>query len=299
MGAGVLLIAVPNASAVQDAPIDRDLAAFVLAYRDRMPRTENSGAYHWDEDSEDDVATMIAAFRRANRGTRPDRLRATAELREFGYNLEWVRDTVSDRRYLVASEQEPCARCWGLYILRYEGEPAEANVAVEVPHPFHDTFSEELGVELFRAVDAKMFAMAGTHRYANGREDPVADMARSYTSLFHKIHTNFTTEDTHVVQVHGFSARPDYPEAVLSNGTAEPGPAQEELAGLMNAAGISTDLFDGSNYPDLGATINPQGRHTNGKGGTFYHLETVYPVRSDAGRRLAVIAAFAGALHSD
>lgn len=293
-----ILVVVPfgqvSAYAVaREEPTRRDLAAFVLSYRDRMPREENTNAYRWGPESEGEVAKIIAALKLANRGKADSRRQAAIELKDFGYTLEWVEDTVTYRRFMVASEAEPCQRCWGLYILRYDSSSAPESVAVEVPHPFHDEFSPELGMELFRATDAKMFAMAGTHRYANGYKSKVSDMARSYKSVFHKVHTNFTTSRTHVVQVHGFTERPDYPNVVLSNGTSQPHAWLQTVASKLRASGVAAGVFDGQNYRDLGATVNPQGRHTNKKGGLFYHVESVYSLRSNPVKRLDLTNALA------
>ncbi len=205
----------------------------------------------------------------------------------------------------AAAEQTPCQRCWGLYILRYDTSSPAVNVAVEVPHPFSDESSEEIGIRAFLELDAKMFAMAGAHRNSNTATRPgypnsrVSDMARSYESLFHKVHTNFTTRApnaTHVLQVHGFEARPGYPEVVLSDGSAQPHARLRSFAAQLDLSGFTVGVYDGQQYPAFGATRNPQARHTRNKGGFFYHLEAVHAVRSNPQKYDAIISALAQTL---
>jgi hypothetical protein len=287
-------------AAAEVAPPTVDLAAFVLDYRDGMPRGENTNAYRWNSESPAEITKIIAAMRLANKGEEGTRAEAELALRQYGYNLDRVRDSATSRNYLVISERTPCQRCWGLYILRYDSSSAAVNVAVEVPHPFSDESSEEIGIRAFLELDAKMFAMAGAHRNSSTTTRPgypnsrVSDMARSYESLFHKVHTNFTTKApnaTHVLQVHGFEARPDYPEVVLSDGSAQPHPRLHLFAAALKSGGITTGVYDGQHYPAFGATVNPQAKHTRKKGGFFYHLESVHAVRNDPQKYAAVISA--------
>ncbi|GIE36756.1 hypothetical protein Ait01nite_098010 [Actinoplanes italicus] len=281
-------------------PPEVNLVDLVLSYRNGMPREENTNRFRWNADSPAEVTEIIKAMRLANKGEHETRDTAARILATYGYNLDLVRDSVSHRNYLVMSEQTPCQRCWGLYILRYDSSSAAVNVAVEVPHPFSDESSEEIGIEAFRQLDAKMFAMAGAHRNSNTATRPgypnsrVSDMARSYESLFHKVHTNFTTRApnaTHVLQVHGFEARPGYPQVVLSNGSAQPHTLLRSFADQLNRAGVTAGVYDGQQYPAFGATVNPQARHTRNKGGFFYHLEAVHAVRSNPQTYRAVISA--------
>ncbi|MCX5409864.1 amidase domain-containing protein [Streptomyces sp. NBC_00335] len=295
-----------QAAGVPDRVVTRlDLATYVVNYKNGMPSTEDTNQFRWEADSPAEVAEIIRAMRIANQGDAATRGEAEAILQRYGYNLDWIQDTVSERSYLVVRESVPCQRCWGMYILRYDTSSAQVNLAVEVPHPFHDENTPELGIKMFRDVDAKMFAMAGTHRYNSTETRPeyensrVSDMARSYESLFHKVHTNFTTSApnaTHVVQLHGFEERANYPDVVLSNGTPEPEMRLDSFSKALNANDVWAGVFDGVHYPDLGATINPQAKHTNGKGGFFYHMEMTQWVRYSTTKHTAVIEALKDAM---
>ncbi|MFD9378745.1 amidase domain-containing protein [Streptomyces sp. NPDC059999] len=295
-----------HAAGVPDRVVTRlDLATYVVNYKNGMPSTEDTNQFRWDAESPAEVAEIIRAMRIANQGDASTRGEAEAILQRYGYNLDWIEDSASERHYLVVRESVPCKRCWGMYILRYDTSSAHVNLAVEVPHPFHDENTPELGIKIFRDVDAKMFAMAGTHRYNSTETRPeyensrVSDMARSYESLFHKVHTNFTTSApnaTHVVQLHGFEPRADYPDVVLSNGTPEPAMRLDGFSKALNAKKVKAGMFDGVHYADLGATINPQGKHTNGKGGYFYHMEMTPGVRNSSSKHTDIINALKDAM---
>jgi hypothetical protein len=293
-----------------DQPIEGNLENIVAAYEGRIPATENTNDFRRDSDSPAEIASIIKLMKKANSGTTEDRVQADKGLEAFGYELDFMTDTVTGRTYLVFYELNPFARGWGLYVLRYDATSAPVNLVVEAPHPIHDELTVKFGIKTFVDLDGKMFAMAGTHRY-NSTEvrDPVkypksriSDMARSYESLFHKVHTNFTTghpdmtrsvwSPTHVFQVHGFEARDGYPELVLSNGSCQPQPQLKTLADRVRSKGITAGVFEGDaacskesrNYPALGATMNPQGKHTRKKGGYFYHVEAVKSLRFDYAR---------------
>ncbi len=306
---GVIGLQAPaHAAGVPDRVVTRlDLATYVVNYKNGMPSTENTNQFRWDANSPAEVAEIIRAMRIANQGDAATRGEAEAILQRYGYNLDWIQDSASERSYLVVRESVPCQRCWGMYILRYDTSSAQVNLAVEVPHPFHDENTPELGIKMFRDVDAKMFAMAGTHRYNSTETRPeyensrVSDMARSYESLFHKVHTNFTTSApnaTHVVQLHGFEERATYPDVVLSNGTPEPPTRLNSFARALEDEGVWAGAFDGVHYTDLGATINPQAKHTNSKGGHFYHMEMTQWVRYSTSKHTAVINALKKAMFS-
>ncbi|UUV30733.1 amidase domain-containing protein [Amycolatopsis roodepoortensis] len=299
-------------------PISRDLEMVILAYQARIPATENTNDYQWDAKSPGEIANIITLMKAANSGTPEGRLEADRGLEEYDYELEFITDTTTGRNHLLLYELNPFNRGWGLYVLRYDATTAPANTAVEAPHPIHDELSVKFGIKTFIDLDGKMFAMAGTHRY-NSTEvrDPVkypksriSDMARSYESLFHKVHTNFTTghpaitrgtwSPTHVAQVHGFEAREGYPEVVLSNGSCQPHSKLRTFAEKVRYKGVSAGVFEGDatcskpsrNYPAVGATMNPQAKHTRKKGGYFYHVEAVRSLRFDPARYHLVAKAF-------
>ncbi|MFF5235335.1 discoidin domain-containing protein [Dactylosporangium sp. NPDC000521] len=273
---------------VPAGPVEQgDLRAMVLAYRDGLPG-ENSHAFV--DGPAQQVDAVVGAVRQARAGRLGE---ARATLTPLGYQLIEYLDQPTGRPYLVLREQVPCQRCWGLLVMRRD---AYRDAVVEVPHPLHDLRTPEFGLDALRRLDATAFLMAGAHRYANGDGSLVSDMARNDHSLFQRLHQDLTTASTHVLQYHGFAARTGYPQVVLSNGSAAPQPELARVADALRARGMTAGVFDGSNYPDLGATQNPQGRHTRAIGGRFYHMEHVRAIRDDPALRGAAVDAVAGVL---
>ncbi|WP_084037125.1 amidase domain-containing protein [Haloechinothrix halophila] len=307
-------------------PTRKNLETFIMDYRRTIPEGEDTNEFRWDANSEAEIADIVSLMRKAyGSGTESARVAADEALEAYGYELEFMTDTVTERNYLVFYEDNPSRRHWGLYVLRYDTTSSPAHQVVEVPHPVTDPTTADLGAKMFVDVDAKMFAMAGSNRYNSTlrRTDSdgtvyensrVSDMARSYESLFHKVHTNFTMGDwnssyydtvpedskpewspTHVIQLHGYEdreGRESYPDVVLSNGSCQPHAKLRSFAARLNGRDISADVFEGDtecseaskNYPDLGATINPQGKHTRKKGGYFYHVEASVSLRANLSR---------------
>ncbi len=182
---------------------------------------------------------------------------------------------------IVLRENDPVSRGWGT--VAYNPQ-ATAEATVQVPHPWFEYRTPELGARLMLESGARWFVMAGAHRCADATpevcpdRDNDSDMSYNEGSLFHLVHT-YSDADIHF-QIHGFNGSRDhydgYPDAVISNGTESPGPALTELAGRLENAGISTGVFseDTSNSLSLlGATRNVQGIHSQSRDGEFIHVE--------------------------
>ncbi|SDM95750.1 hypothetical protein [Allokutzneria albata] len=220
---------------------------------------------------------------------------AVSLLARVDYELLKLRDPVHGDFHIVR-ETAAYKRCWGSYYLRL---PPYRDVVVEVPHPRHDRYTPDFGVEALHRCQASLLLLAGTHRYANGRPrdgwEPPSDMARNPRSLFQAVHERLTTASTDVLQYHGF-VEDHYPDVVLSNGSARPHAQLHRIAQRMRAAGVRTEVFDGSNWPSVGATKNPQARYTRRIGGRFYHMEHQPRVRDDVRLRSAMVEAVAAEL---
>lgn len=262
-----------------------DLMEAIAEYKTTLPGRDTQA---FVQPGEDEVALAMDAVRAAQAG---DLIGAAATLDEFGYDLVTFTDSRTERAHLMMRERVPCGRCWGLYL--FSQSPSRRNVTVEAPHPLFDLFTPEFAIEAYLRLDAEEFLMAGAHRYANGPDSLVSDMARNPASLFQAIHVALTDPQTHVLQYHGFALQnhPDYPNVVLSNGSPVP---HAELAALwraMEARGETVGVYDGHQWAALGATLNPQGRHTNSISGRFYHMEHYLDIRRDPSRRTAMIDA--------
>ncbi len=248
-----------------------DLQALVIAYKGTLP-DHDSHAFVEPEPGE--AVRFLAATTTALGGDLDD---AASRFDTFG---------------------TPCGQCWGLYVLIRS--VTARDVAVEAPHPLFDALAPEMAIDAYLRMDAREFSMAGTHRYANGPDSPVSDMARNPNSVFQKMHEALTGPDTQVFQYHGFNLRnhPGYPNVVLSNGGSTPHAELYQLKAAIEARGETVGIFDGQSWAELGATINPQGRYTRSIGGRFFHMENEFAIRSDPARRAAMVDAALEALFS-
>jgi hypothetical protein len=273
------------AGAASLRPERGDLGAFVAAFKDTIPGQDSNA---FVDPSPADVAQMVSATCAALAGSLEE---AAARLDSLGYDLVPYQDTSAGGSHLMLRERAPYARCWGLYVLRLA--PSAQHAVVEVPHPIWDVFTPEMGLEAYQRLGARAFLLAGAHRYANGKNSPISDLARNDHSVFQGLHEALTDPDCQVLQYHGFDiqVRPEYPNVVLSNGSAQPQPEHFRLKAAMEARGESVGIYDGLQWSALAATGNPQARYTRSIGGRFYHLEHRYAIRKQPPRRSAMIEA--------
>jgi hypothetical protein len=196
----------------------------------------------------------------------------------IGYILyEWYDTSKDSNLYYVLMELQAnqiggVKSGWGTYIFYPEGQP---QVIIEVPHPYFDSNTWRVGFAAYQQLNSRVFVMAGTHRYANGRDPRPADMAHTTQSMFHVVHQQVAPLNNHSLQVHGFirNLHPGYPDVVLSNGTASPSTILDTLALSISDQTYSVGIFDGINFSDLGATTNTQGQWSNDNGYSFIHME--------------------------
>src|SRR6266508_4369864 len=193
-----------------------DLMDAIAEYKTTLPGRDTLA---FVQPGEDELAVVMDAVRAAQSG---DLMSAAATLDAFGYDLVTFTDSRTERAQLMLRERVPCGRCWGLYL--FSRSPSRRNMTIEAPHPLFDLFTPEFAIEAYLRLDAEEFLMAGAHRYANGQDSLVSDMARNPDSLFQAVHVALTDPQTHVLQYHGFALQnqPGYPNVVLSNGSPLP-----------------------------------------------------------------------------
>lgn len=167
----------------------------------------------------------------------------------------------------------------GLYAVR-EGTGVPPALVIEVPHPRADRWTEQLGPELFTALDAEALFVAGAHRTAG---DGAADVAHEKGSTFAAVDRAVVGRGTVVLQVHGFddANHKGSAEVVLSSAQATPSPLVLDLAEALQAAGIDTCVYDGEQCSSLAGTTNVQAAHARDVGATFVHLELAPDLRED------------------
>ena len=274
--------------------VHAELQSYVRAFKATLPGRD-SGAFR--DPSEDEQQAFIGALSRALTAD-PDG--AAADLDPLGYDVLWVIDSSRNgSRHLALRERQPYERCWGLFLVNESPVVAGLGpIIVEAPHPVFDTNSAELAIEAYRELAADAFLMAGAHRYANGPDSEISDMARNPHSILQRVHERLATASHHVLNYHGFAPtnHPGYPNVVLSNGSDAPHTELFTLKEQLEARAESAGVYDGVSFGELSGTVNPQGRHTRALGGRFYHMEHVTAIRTDPERRTRCVEAMVATL---
>lgn len=222
---------------------------------------------------------------------------ADSLLEQYDYEVVTVADTVANDTFVVIRERVPAgdtvvARGWGTFVYN----PTHAHRAdIHVNHPIDDKNTEDMAGDLYRSCGCRWFLMAGARRYANSSD--ISDTARDTTTVFHRMHRTVARAGTRALSIHGFKignhtdSIPADAEVVLSNGrnrtTKIPvyTAADSTLRTRLNAAGFVAGLYRADTlYKDLGATTNPQGRHSNDTlgWGRWMHLEHERALRDDS-----------------
>jgi len=183
----------------------------------------------------------------------------------------------------VLMEQSPIKRGWGLYIFR---KSAKRDIVIEAPHPVADAYTPTVGLDLYRALDAKALLVAGAHRDANA--DGSADPTHTVNTIFQTIHTSLFKSTgqpdvkTVFIQIHGYSTEghENYPQVVIGYNWKND-PKKDLLLGkIVNAlqqAGLSAGVCEGNKFQGLCGTLNVQRQEMDG--GIFIHLEISKAIR--------------------
>ncbi len=226
---------------------------------------------------------------------------ADALLNQYGYDVYRVRSSVSGDTLVVFRERAPgggldVPRGWGTYI--FNTSPTARRADIHVNHPISDLNTEDIGADLYQDCRCRWLFIAGAERDAN-HTDPLlqSDMARVTNSVFHRMYTRVAAANVRTVSVHGFrhANNPTLPagvDQVLSNGGRFfNDTAQVYLAAdlalrprLVNQGFVAGLYNETAGYNDLGATINPQGQHSNNTFGfgRWMSVETEKNVRDSA-----------------
>ena len=207
-------------------------------------------------------------------------------------NLDFVTKTASAYNYelltfpdqkdfgsisFILHERTPIKNGWGLYIFR---TASPKNIVIEAPHPMTDEYTEEVALDLYRALHAKALFISGTYRDANA--DGSADSAHAANSIFQALHIAFfnlaghPNNDTIFLQIHGYATHghQNYPQVVVSFNWKKDPEKDLLLNNIIQALhnnDLSTGICDGKNYQDICGTTNIQRSVTSG--GIFIHLE--------------------------
>jgi hypothetical protein len=258
-----------------------NLSLLISQIRNAMPG-QNSNAFVIPTTTQMDSFRTITQYILQENYTMADSF-----ARDIGYGLyEWYDTAWDSTRYYIL--MEPNASViggvqlgWGTFIFYSDGDD---EIIIEVPHPYFDTNTWQVGFRTYQFLENRYFLMAGTHRYANGTNPRPADVAHNTQNMFHIVHQEVSPLSVHAMQIHGFSRNnhPGYPDVVLSNGTPNPGQILDSLAHEIISESYTVGIFDGINWTALGATTNKQGQFSNANGYSFIHMELEYFIRNNA-----------------
>ena len=260
------------------------------------------GAPQYDDRPYVDPGPALHAFRHlASTMAWGDMRKAARMAAELDYELIAFTDAESKRSYYVLREDLAAVeqlRGWGSYIVNPQ---SRVDVLVEVPHPYADAHTPEIGGKIFSACEARGFLLAGAHREK-------ADVPDLVDSIFHQVHTAWIGPAARVAawQIHGFSsfkhAFPKGAQVVASTGDGDIAPEIANLDAVLEDRGLVSYVFNqlpaettanrdlnggvpGVTFASLAGAQNEQGRLSRSLGGSFVHVELEGNIRDDRGSR--------------
>ncbi|WP_412538351.1 hypothetical protein R8Z50_21150 [Longispora sp. K20-0274] len=199
-------------------------------------------------------------------------------------------DPATGRAFTVYASDPRTDRAWGLLLV---DTSAPARWVVEVPHPAYDLRTEDIGLDLFRAVPGTVLLVAGAHRQAGGG---AADVAHHEDTVFHALAGEYARHGLAQLQLHGFADKNlRGTEAVISTGQVSPGPGPLRVADQLGAAGFAVCRAWQERCGQLEGMSNVQSATAVEHGAVFVHLETSWSTRSDPARRSALARALVAA----
>jgi hypothetical protein len=238
---------------------------------------------------------------------------AAKQATELGYEVVEFNDADTDRTYHVLREDLDVVktiRGWGSYIINSD---SRVDALVEVPHPFADVHTPEIGGQVFVECEAKGFLLAGAHREK-------ADVPDLVDSVFHQVHTAWIGPAAQVTawQIHGFASEkhpfPPGAKVIASRGDGAVGPEIAALDSVLEERGLTSYVFNelpaeadenkqlnggvpGVTFTSLAAAKNEQGRLSRSLGGSFVHIELDVDVRANRDSRQLAGSAIAAVIN--
>lgn len=234
---------------------------------------------------------------------------AASKAAELGYEVIEFTDVDTKHEYYVLREDLKAVktlRGWGSYIVNPR---SKVDAIVEVPHPFADLHTPEVGGRIFAECEARGLLLAGAHR-------DKADVPDLVDSIFHQVHAAWIGPFAQVTawQVHGFAGGkhkfPAGTQVVASTGDGTIVPEIAALDSKLDDSGLSSYVFTeldaeddgnkqvngdvpGVTFRSLAAAKNEQGRLSRSLGGSFVHIELEGTVRTDRKARKEASSAIA------
>lgn len=238
------------------------------------------------------------------------------------YEMIHLTDTsFVNREYYLIREKNPLTLGWGLFV---SDPDYQRDAIVAVPHPLHDSYTPQQGVNMFQYLGARILTMAGTHRCSNDEASfsdgttkvcsdidtsekyKVSDMAHYDSSAFQIAHESIKglSTDVYAINLHGH-ANSSCEDVFLSNGRDDdPKTSLETVRDSLIANGVDAAMTGDGSLCTLAGTTNVQGRFINGSTnpaddqpinntGFFFHVEQSQNIRQSLGGHKTVINAFA------
>ncbi len=307
---GVEDVVAPDPMDGLPAPVAVDLVAWIQVYVDGLPG-KGSEAYV-PPSAEERVAFMQAVEQVVAgeyKAASEQAVLAGAEL--IHLNVEGVSFVALVENSLAASTGR------GRYLVRLG---VARDLLISAPHPRFDSYTGVRGVELFLDLQARAFAIAGTHRCANaapsgcdgstsvcGTAAPyrISDQAHTEGGFFQAFQESVGVSLG--IQIHGFGSGADEPEFTLSDGTTANTEAPLHFGNRVTATLEKAVAAAGSSKPGnscnrfgdinlLCGSTNTQGRWLNGVSsaevctvpadaatGAFLHMELSKELRVPGG----------------
>lgn len=237
------------------------------------------------------------------------------------YEMILLTDTsFINRQYYLIREKYPVSLGWGLFA---SDPDYQRDAIIAVPHPLHDSFTPQEGVNMFQYLGGRMLVMAGTHRCANDQaavsdgtttvcnetntseKYKVSDMAHYDSSAFQIAHESMKelSANVYAINLHGH-ANSSCEDVFLSNGRSDdPQPSLQTVRDSLIANSIDAAMTGDGSSCTLAGTTNVQGRYINGSSnpaddqpvsntGFFFHVEQSQNIRRSLQGHLQVIEAF-------
>ncbi|BBO30442.1 hypothetical protein [Lacipirellula parvula] len=237
---------------------------------------------------------------------------AARKAAELGYEVIEFTDVDTQHEYYVLRENLKAVktlRGWGSYIVNPQ---SKVDAIVEVPHPYADMHTPEVGGQIFEECEARGLLLAGAHR-------DKADVPDLVDSIFHQVHAAWIGPLAQVTawQIHGFAGQkhkfPAGTQVVASTGDGAIVPEIAALDSAFDEQGMSSYVFtelDADNddnkqvngdtpgiaFRSLAAAKNEQGRLSRSLGGAFVHIELEGTVRTNKESRHQASTAIALAM---
>ena len=233
-----------------------------------------------------------------------DYISAATTANTIGYDLVEFQDTTSTPNTTYYMLETASSNYWGTYVYN----PSFCRpLVIQSPHAIRDANTGLQGVHIFHETEAIFYQVNGTHRCnssafsfctgttssCSSSSEPyrISDLAHTTQSIFQKTTEVLLNafEDSHFIQLHGFTKQDTDPYVILSNGTqVEPATdfislfsqnlALEDSVLTFRIAHIDTD------WTRLRGFWNTQGRLINqhptpcdadatNSEGRFFHVE--------------------------